>query len=468
MTDHIENTGDNGASHVPEFPEIKFESIDTLEAICTCMDVRMRPEFAQYEKVIVTLFNDGDIMEPASSAGGMHEVPLDDGIVYHWCGLYHCYYMHDLARSKEYFHLAIDAGCVYSLNSLAVVYSELENNNEKAIKYFMDAVKLGSYDAMLALGHYYHDIEEYSKAIMYLKMVKNEIKQPADKMVPDDTYAAAANMLADTYTCINKHTSAIKFYKLAAEKGLHEANNSVAKIYDDVMGLYDNAVEYYEKALDAGVNDPESIYRLAIIYDSVNGDYDKADKYYLMAHDLGYLDATLGLGEMYLEHARVADDYAKATKYYIYAINMGNKFGFIDFLSLLTSANSAGIILTREDLNLTENDISAIINLAKQHPDNVRHLVNDHCITIDVLPEWFHGPWESLLTELKLMIDKTDPTYMNYFNLKQRHQAKQVECGVCLADGPVTCIPFNWCMHYVCLTCYPKLWDKPCPFCRLD
>jgi TPR repeat protein len=376
--------------------------------------------------------------------------------------------MRNLARAKEYFHLAIDAGCVYSLNSLAVIYSELVNNNEKAVKYFMDAVKLGSYDAMLALGYYYHDIEAYNKAIKYLKMVTNGIKQPADKKVPDDTFASAANKLADTYTCINKHTSAIRYYKLAAEKGIPEAYNSIANIYYEHMGLYDKAIEYYHIAMGAGINDPESIYKLASIYDSVNGDFDNADKYYLMAYDLGYRHATLNLAEMYLEHARVAADYAKSAKYFMYAVNMGNKYGFIGLLELFASANSAGIVHTREDLNLTENDITAIINLVKQHPNNVRHLVSDHHITLEVLPEWFRGPWESLLAELKLMPDMSDPTYMNYFSLKQRHQAKQVECGVCLSDGPVTCIPFNWCMHYVCLTCYPKLWDKPCPFCRLD
>lgn len=279
-----------------------------------------------------------------------------------------------------------------------------------------------------------------------------------------------------TYECLelsvhgmSENTNDLKYYMLeAVEKGIYDAYNSIGKIYYN-NELYDMAIEYYHKALDSGVKDPESIYNLAIIYDAVNGDFDNADKYYLMAYNLGYQDAILNLAEMYLEHARVANDYAKSAKYLMYAVNMGNKFGFIDFIGLLQKAYSEDTILNIEDLNLTENDITTIISLAKQHPEDVSNYVFRYINTANVFPEWFRGPWESLLTELNVMAaDKFGPEYMNYFNLKRRKLTKHVECGVCLSEGPVPSVPFNWCMHYVCLTCYPKLWDKPCPFCRLE
>ncbi len=41
------------------------------------------------------------------------------------------------------------------------------------------------------------------------------------------------------------------------------------------------------------------------------------------------------------------------------------------------------------------------------------------------------------------------------------------DCGMCIEKNSKECITLNCRSHHVCKECYIKLYDKPCPFCRL-
>lgn len=47
------------------------------------------------------------------------------------------------------------------------------------------------------------------------------------------------------------------------------------------------------------------------------------------------------------------------------------------------------------------------------------------------------------------------------YQQKLRLNKKNDQCNICLKDN-IDCIPINWCGHYLCSSCYIKLYDKPC------
>ena len=90
-----------------------------------------------------------------------------------------------------------------------------------------------------------------------------------------------------------------KWYKLAAEAGHSEAQNSMGSIYQ-AEKRYTEALPWYEKA--AAQNNALAINNLAYLYDEglgVEQDREKARKLYLKSANLGEAQAMYNLGLMY-------------------------------------------------------------------------------------------------------------------------------------------------------------------------
>ncbi len=319
---------------------------NTLNEICNSIDVESRPEYVKYEKDIVVLFKDGDILQQDEDLS----VTNTDGIMYYWCGLYHI----------------------------------------------------------------------------------NKTKQ--------------SNIALD-------------YFKLASEAGLYESYNNIGEIYDVYFNDYEKAKAYYHKALDASLYNPKYIYNLANIYDAIDEEYDTAKIYYKQALDLGNWYAAACLANIYDQYN---DDIDEAVKYYLIAINHGDDESFIHLINLISDM----YINYNEIISISEDDINNIIHHAKTHPKQMRELHNDHHIISNDLPPKLSCAWSEILIELGL--EKPDITALNYFALKRKNQSKLAVCDICMSDGELECIPINWCLHYVCIECYKMVWDKSCPFCRLD
>jgi TPR repeat protein len=269
----------------------------------------------------------------------------------------------------------------------------------------------------------------------------------------DQGWDYSMHYIGDIYERIGDYNKAIEYYILAADAGWSESYNNIGAIYDKQHSDYDNAKLYYHKALDADVHDAVCIYNLANIYDAVDGDFDTAKIYYKQALELGYWDATICLANIYDQYD---DDINEAVKYYMIAIEHGDEESFIHLINLIVDVGH----------EFTNNEIAAVIQFAKEHPEQVRKLYKNHQVTSNDLPPLLSSVWHDILVDLGL--EKSDLTDKNYLILKRKNQSKLAVCDVCMSDGEIECVPVNWCMHYVCISCYTMVWDKACPFCRLD
>ena len=259
--------------------------------------------------------------------------------------------------------------------------------------------------------------------------------------------------IGDIYERIGDYNKAIEYYILAAEESWYESYNNIGAIYDKQHSDYDNAKLYYHKALDADVHDAVCIYNLANIYDAVDGDFDTAKLYYKHALDLGYWDAAGCLASIY---DQCDEDIDSAVKYYMIAVEHGDEEAFINLINLIVDFGH----------ELTRDDINTIIQFAKEHPEQVRELYNDHQVKSNDLPSTLSSILHDILVNLGL--EKPDLIDKNYLILKRKNHSKLAVCDVCMSDGELECVPVNWCMHYVCISCYMMVWDKACPFCRLE
>lgn len=313
---------------------------NTLDEICNSFNIESRPEYIQYEKDIISLFNNGDIITEDSDLSETFAW----GIMYHWCGMYHYHSRVDTDRAEEYFMLAIDAGCKYSFQELGLLYLAV-NADEKA--------------------------------------------------------------------------------KL-----------------------------YFHKSLDTGCCNSKCVFALANICDAVDGEFDTAKIYYKRALDMGYWDAAICLADIYNQYD---DNFDEALKYYMIAIEHDDEEAFIHLMNFIVDV----------DYEPADNEINIIIQFAKLHSEPVCKLFNGHRVTSnDLSPIPFSREWHDILVNLGL--EKPDLVDMNYLALKRKNQSKLAKCDICMSDGELECAPVNWCMHYVCISCYKMVWDKACPFCRLE
>ncbi|XWV26700.1 hypothetical protein QJ857_gp0357 [Tupanvirus soda lake] len=112
------------------------------------------------------------------------------------------------------------------MNNLAIIYGDVEENYELAVKYFLMAIEKGCSAAMYNLASHYEDIDKnYELAIKYYLMaIENE---DADAM----------HSLAMYYQKIEKNdVLALKYYLMAAHSqnysSVKKINNKLKKHFD--------------------------------------------------------------------------------------------------------------------------------------------------------------------------------------------------------------------------------------------
>ena len=121
---------------------------------------------------------------------------------------------------------------------------------------------------------------------------------------------------------------AARWYRMAAEQGLAEAQNSLGFMYDNGSGVpqdYGEAARWYRKAAEQG--DVYAQYNLALMYIDGTGvpqDYGEAARWYRMAAEQGDADAQFSLALMYDNGYGVPQDYGEAARWYREAAERGN------------------------------------------------------------------------------------------------------------------------------------------------
>ena len=115
------------------------------------------------------------------------------------------------------------------------------------------------------------------------------------------------------------YDKAIEWYEKAADAGNVSAMNSLGILNENIKQDYDKAIEWYEKAADAG--NVSAMFNLGLLYNNVILDYDKAIEWYEKAAETGDASAMNNLGLLYMN---VLQDYDNAAEWYEKAVDAGN------------------------------------------------------------------------------------------------------------------------------------------------
>ena len=145
---------------------------------------------------------------------------------------------------------------------------------------------------------------------------------------PEQIYSLGNSYYYGTGGKTQDYAKALKYYRIAAERGKMEAINDIGYMYDKGLGVtqdYSEAVKWYRKAAEQG--DAVGQSNLGYMYEIGNGvtqDKVEAVKWYRKAAEQGHAGGQYNLGNMYRNGYGVTQDYSEAVKWYRKAAEQGN------------------------------------------------------------------------------------------------------------------------------------------------
>jgi tetratricopeptide (TPR) repeat protein len=216
------------------------------------------------------------------------------------------------------------------------------------------------------------------------------------------------------------------------EYDLDYIENKVTRMLEILGNYYDsinnptdetneNIIRYHELAIERGsVN---SMFNLGHYYYECN-DYINMFKYYLMAVELKDVDTMFELAIYYQN----IQDFDNMRKYYLMALEEKENPDYNKEMMLNDGKRDFDLFILKEELEKIENKSVELI----------RVLQEINCIE------------KIMIFENKKKVFAS----LNYI----------IECGICYE----TKLHINLhCGHCCCIDCYPKIYKKPCPYCRL-
>ena len=162
-----------------------------------------------------------------------------------------------------------------------------------------------------------HKIEEA------VKTAKEDIKKQAEA---EDLF-----LQGRSYYLNKEYENAKEYYNKALQAGHKGALNNLGVLYCN-QGNYKKAEEYYNEALESGDN--RALINFGNLYKEQKG-YEKAEDYYNKALQAGYKGALNNFGNLYSEQK----EYEKAEEYYLKAIDAGDNNALNNLRILYTEKN---------------------------------------------------------------------------------------------------------------------------------
>jgi len=390
---------------------------------------------------------------------------------------------------------------LFSSNYFVMEQSRLFDRNgdyQNMIDYLLVCIEAGSVDAMFHLANYYDEIEDYDNMLRYY-----------EKAAEYDDVDSIYN-LGHYYSTQKDTHNMLKWYLRGEELNDIDCICELAKYYESI-GFDENVNEYYLKAVNLKYIKPYYLYglflskkkkqlqmskmyisgielyksgnylkntrskiintdnsenyvckmadSLGIYFDGLINLEENCIKYYLIAIELGSTGAMFNLGHYYLEN----DDLENMFKYYLMGIEKGDVDCMFE-LSIYYQDN-------RDKENMKKYYLMALENNEKGK--TTKSLVNDgeKDFNLFMVKEILESvvsenniPPAYVLNKLKKINSKKD--IMIFENKRKLFTSLNhfVECGICYETA--INIVLN-CGHCVCTTCYPHLYKKVCPFCRL-
>ena len=222
---------------------------------------------------------------------------------------------------------AAEGGDAEAQAKLAVCYGRgdgVEQDYKKAFEWAMKAAKQGSAEGAFIVGGCYYQ----GKGVKVDKDAAIQYFEQAGLL----GYTVAMMNLGSIYLNMMppSYEKARRWFKLAAEKGDAEAQNTLAKMYLGGIGGEQNmskALIWFDKSAEQGYADAEfelgNIYRKGIV---VPKDLSKAESLYKRSFEHGYIGALNNLGTMYAEMS----DEESAFKTFRHAAELGDVIGMMN------------------------------------------------------------------------------------------------------------------------------------------
>lgn len=183
---------------------------------------------------------------------------------------------------------------------------------------FMSFIALPSFAEKSSKASIALDAGDYETAI-------KEYKIKADKGHIDSQYMLG--LIYEQYVGPD-YIEALKWYKLAAEQGDEEALFAVGTFYYDGTGVpqnYEEAAKWYKKSADQGSNQAEFYLGLMYVLNrGVEYDLQTAFKYIRWSALKSFVPAQDYLGMMYYNGSGISSDKKKALQWYRLAFKNGN------------------------------------------------------------------------------------------------------------------------------------------------
>jgi tetratricopeptide (TPR) repeat protein len=265
--------------------------------------------------------------------------------------------------------------------------------------------------------------------------------------------------------------------KLFIEGKLYQTNDEYTffnlGVYYNIQENYDEMKKYYLMSII--LNNSDAMFNLGLHYDAIEENYDLAKKYYLMATELGNSNAMNNLAHYY---RYVEENYDLTKKYFLMSINLNNSnamnnlgYYYYDIEENYDLAKKYYLMAIKLD------NAEAMNNLGFYYYNIVKNydLAKEYILMAIKLGESNAKQNIKLITtpieryillnnngiEFNEEITRDIHIYVNKLKL-----SKVDKCGICLEEDK-TVILLNCFFHYCCQSCYVKVYNEPCPFCRL-
>ena len=316
-----------------------------------------------------------------------------------------------------------------------IAYSEKDTNNiEMSLEHISDiGIKSG---IACQLAEYYDLLNEreYESKIIHFYSIAMDLK------------CLPAYFLYSEWLCKRNHKR--KMMEILEEAMVLYYANDYYKIDDTIENT-----QYFEKKITK-VLDVLGSYYDSLLYPTEETSHNII-KYYTLAVDRGSVNSMFNLGHYYSE----CNEYEKMFKYYLMAIELGD-------------------IDTMYDLSIYYQNIKDFDNMRKYYlmaleetekPDHAVILVNDGekdfdlFVLKDELDKIENKPYYLLKKLQKISCIKE---IMIFENKKKLFGTLKyiIECGICYETNLNIDL---YCGHVCCISCYPKLYNKRCPYCRI-
>ena len=242
-------------------------------------------------------------------------------------------------ESIKWFKMAADKGDVRAMKHLGVIYLrgiDVTQDTKEAVRWLKMAADKGEFDAIHAVAI----ICESDTTTSELLMAADEVDIRA-MMHIESMYENGLN--TDKYS-----EEAIKWFKMAADKGDAKAMNNLGVMYQTGFTSYveydedtgescilqikididknsEEAIKWFKMATDKG--DAKAMNNLGVMYqngDGIDKNSEEAIKWFKMAANKGDAKAMIRLGDMYRTGDNIDKNSKEAVKWYKMTANNGD------------------------------------------------------------------------------------------------------------------------------------------------